>query len=61
MIGTSIFAIPASGGKWFALYMDRDGDIVPACDARGRPLRCDSRVLAHSVSRYRMKRLRRWK
>lgn len=47
-------------GKWCALYRDRDSEWRRANDALGRPIRCDSYELAHSVAGYRRKRLEIW-
>lgn len=62
-VGSTIMAIPsrhAKPGKWLALYADRDGVWTRAADALGNPIFCDNRSLAHSVARYRRRRLRRF-
>jgi hypothetical protein len=44
-------------GYWAAHYINRNGVWSVACDALGHTIRCETRLLALSVARYRRRRL----
>jgi hypothetical protein len=56
-------AVPSSRhpGKWHSLYRGRDGSWTRANNALGQSILCDSDALAHSVARYRCRRLQRFR
>lgn len=59
-ISKTYAAIPdcVHGGKWWALYADRNGKLTVAGDARGKIIICDTKALARSVARHRRRRLK---
>lgn len=46
--------------NWLAFYVSREGWTM-ACDALGRPIRCETERLALSVAKYRRRRLKKWR